>query len=111
MNFDFIQYLQFFYSDLDNNNIRTISTILTATPFFRDSFEIDGHFNTDTPLQQRSIKAKAAFLYRINQVINFIYKIKILINLKIHIFLCVKQIFIFCMIYYSNGLTFFCVKI
>ncbi|VBB31264.1 unnamed protein product, partial [Acanthocheilonema viteae] len=53
--------------DLDKDRIRTISMMLTTTPFRWDFFEIDGHFSTDTPLQQRSIRTKAAFLYRIDQ--------------------------------------------
>ncbi|VDK88786.1 unnamed protein product, partial [Litomosoides sigmodontis] len=56
-----------FKCDLDKDNIRTISTIFTATPFSWDTFEIDGHFNTDTPLQQRSVKTRAALFHRINQ--------------------------------------------
>uniref|UniRef100_A0A8R1Y3W3 Vitellogenin domain-containing protein n=1 Tax=Onchocerca volvulus TaxID=6282 RepID=A0A8R1Y3W3_ONCVO len=50
-----------------DHRIRTVSMLLTATPFHWDFFEVDGHLNTDRPLQQRSIKAKAGFLYRIDQ--------------------------------------------
>ncbi|KAM3718740.1 putative apolipophorin protein [Dirofilaria immitis] len=53
--------------DLDKDRIRTISMIFTATPFHWDFFEIDGHLNTDRPLQRRSLKTKAAFLYRTDQ--------------------------------------------
>uniref|UniRef100_A0A0R3RKR5 VWFD domain-containing protein n=1 Tax=Elaeophora elaphi TaxID=1147741 RepID=A0A0R3RKR5_9BILA len=41
--------------------------MLTATPFRWDFFEVDGYFNTDKPLQQRTIKTKASYLYRKDQ--------------------------------------------
>ncbi|VDO64515.1 unnamed protein product [Onchocerca flexuosa] len=58
--------------DLDKDRIRTVSMLLTATPFHWDFFEVDGHLNTDRPLEQRSIKTKAGFLYRTDQVIFWI---------------------------------------
>ncbi|CAG9538789.1 unnamed protein product [Cercopithifilaria johnstoni] len=53
--------------DLDKDHIRTISMVLSTTPFRWDFFEIIGNLNTDAPLQRRSIRMKTAFLYRIDQ--------------------------------------------
>ncbi|EFO23596.1 hypothetical protein LOAG_04890 [Loa loa] len=67
MQFDHQYDKTIFKCNLDKDRIRTISTVLTATPFRWDFFEIDGHLDTDKPLERRSIKAKTGFLYRTDQ--------------------------------------------
>uniref|UniRef100_A0A915PUL0 Vitellogenin n=1 Tax=Setaria digitata TaxID=48799 RepID=A0A915PUL0_9BILA len=54
--------------DFEKDRIRSVSATLRATPFRWNFFEIDGSLYTDRPFQQRSIKTKAAFIYRTEQV-------------------------------------------
>uniref|UniRef100_A0A183EDQ8 CVNH domain-containing protein n=1 Tax=Gongylonema pulchrum TaxID=637853 RepID=A0A183EDQ8_9BILA len=55
--------------DLDKDRVRTVSAELSAAPFRSDLFEVKGHLSTDRPLQRRSLKTKASFTFRTDQVL------------------------------------------
>ncbi|VDK17674.1 unnamed protein product [Anisakis simplex] len=54
--------------DVQKGGRRVSLTEMTAGPLKWDHFELDGHVDTDHPLPKKSVKTKAAFSYRANQV-------------------------------------------